>query len=137
MCIRDRWLSVVGTRIERCAARARSRCSRSRPVSYTHLDVYKRQAFACAQYGLECEVWQVRTSYDGKPYRKMMIETFGGTIHPSPSELTAAGRAILAEHPDSPGSLGIAISEAVEVAAKDPNAHYALGSVLNLSLIPI
>ena len=92
-------------------------------------------AFACAQYGLECEVWQVRTSYDGKPYRKMMIETFGGTIHPSPSELTAAGRAILAEHPDSPGSLGIAISEAVEVAAQDPNAHYALGSVLNHVLL--
>ena len=83
----------------------------------------------------EGEGWQVRTSYDGKPYRKMIIETFGGTIHPSPSGLTAAGRAILAEHPDSPGSLGIAISEAVEVAAQDPNAHYALGSVLNHVLL--
>ena len=92
-------------------------------------------AFACAQYGLECEVWQVRTSYDGKPYRKMMIETFGGTIHPSPSELTAAGRAILAEHPDSPGSLGIAISEAVEVAAQSETTNYALGSVLNHVLL--
>src|SRR6478736_3057780 len=88
-------------------------------------------AFACAQYGLGCEVWQVRASYDQKPYRRMMIETFGGTVHPSPSELTAAGRAILAEHPDSTGSLGIAISEAVEVAAQDPTTNYALGSVLN------
>jgi pyridoxal-phosphate dependent TrpB-like enzyme len=92
-------------------------------------------AFACAQYGLECEVWQVRASYDAKPYRKMMIETFGGTIHPSPSDLTEAGRAILAEHPDSPGSLGVAISEAVEVAAQDPDANYALGSVLNHVLL--
>jgi tryptophan synthase beta chain len=88
-------------------------------------------AFACAQYGLECEVWQVRASYDQKPYRRVMIETFGGTVHPSPSELTEAGRRILAEHPDSTGSLGIAISEAVEVAAQDPTSNYALGSVLN------
>jgi tryptophan synthase beta chain len=88
-------------------------------------------AFACAQFDLECEVWQVRASYDQKPYRRLMIETFGGVVHPSPSELTAAGRAILAEHPDSPGSLGIAISEAVEVAAQDPTINYSLGSVLN------
>ena len=92
-------------------------------------------AFACGQFGLECEVWQVRASYDQKPYRKMMIETFGGTIHPSPSELTAAGRKVLAEHPDSPGSLGLAISEAVEVAAADPQTNYALGSVLNHVLL--
>jgi len=92
-------------------------------------------AFACAQFGIECEVWQVRASYDGKPYRRIMIETLGGTIHPSPSTLTASGRAVLAEHPDSPGSLGIAISEAVEVAAGDPNANYALGSVLNHVLL--
>jgi tryptophan synthase beta chain len=92
-------------------------------------------AFACAQYGLDCEVWQVRASYDQKPYRKIMIEVFGGIIHPSPSDLTAAGRAVLAEHPDSPGSLGIAISEAVEVAAGDPQTHYALGSVLNHVLL--
>lgn len=65
----------------------------------------------------------------------MMIETFGGIVHPSPSELTAAGRAILAEHPDSPGSLGIAISEAVEVAAQDPTINYDLGSVLNHVLV--
>src|SRR4051812_14215951 len=65
----------------------------------------------------------------------MMIETFGGTVHPSPSELTAAGRDILAQHPDSAGSLGIAISEAVEVAAQNPDTNYALGSVLNHVLL--
>ena len=92
-------------------------------------------AFACAQFGLACEVWQVRASYDQKPYRKMMIEVFGGTIHPSPSDLTEAGRKILAEHPDSTGSLGIAISEAVEVAAQNPDTNYALGSVLNHVLL--
>jgi len=92
-------------------------------------------AFACAQFGLDCEVWQVRASYDQKPYRKMMIEVFGGTIHPSPSDLTEAGRKILAEHPDSTGSLGIAISEAVEVAAQSPDTNYALGSVLNHVLL--
>jgi tryptophan synthase beta chain len=88
-------------------------------------------AFACSQFGLGCEVWQVRASYDQKPYRRMMIETFGGTIHPSPSDLTEAGRTILKQDPDSTGSLGIAISEAVEVAAQDPATNYALGSVLN------
>jgi tryptophan synthase beta chain len=88
-------------------------------------------AFACATYGLDCEVWQVRASYDQKPYRKIMMETFGATVYPSPSDLTQSGRAVLAEHPDSTGSLGIAISEAVEMAAADPNARYALGSVLN------
>ena len=88
-------------------------------------------AFACATYGVDCEVWQVRASYDQKPYRKIMMETFGATVHPSPSDLTQSGRAVLAEHPDSTGSLGIAISEAVEMAAGDPNARYALGSVLN------
>jgi tryptophan synthase beta chain len=92
-------------------------------------------AFACAQYGLDCEVWQVRASYDQKPYRKIMIETFGGVIHPSPSPLTEAGRAVLAEHPDSTGSLGIAISEAVEVAAQNADTNYALGSVLNHVLL--
>src|SRR5947208_409076 len=92
-------------------------------------------AFACAQYGLDCEIWQVRASYDQKPYRKIMMETFGATVHPSPSPLTAAGQKILAEHPDSTGSLGIAISEAVEVAAQDPTTNYALGSVLNHVLL--
>jgi tryptophan synthase beta chain len=88
-------------------------------------------AFACAQFDLGCEVWQVRASYDQKPYRRMMIETFGGTVHPSPSDRTKAGRAVLDVNPDSTGSLGIAISEAVEVAAQDPATNYALGSVLN------
>jgi tryptophan synthase beta chain len=92
-------------------------------------------AFACAQYGLECEVWQVRASYDQKPYRRTMMEVFGATVHPSPSDLTEAGRKILAENPDSTGSLGIAISEAVEMAVQDPTIHYALGSVLNHVLL--
>ncbi len=92
-------------------------------------------SFAAAQFGLECEVWQVRASYDQKPYRKIMIETFGGVIHPSPSPLTAAGRAVLERDPASPGSLGIAISEAVEVAAQHADTNYALGSVLNHVLL--
>jgi tryptophan synthase beta chain len=92
-------------------------------------------AFACAQFGLECEVWQVGASYRQKPYRKVMMELFGATVHSSPSELTAAGRAILAQDPDSPGSLGIAISEAVEMAAGAPDVRYALGSVLNHVLL--
>jgi tryptophan synthase beta chain len=92
-------------------------------------------SFACSLFGIECEIWQVRASYDQKPYRRMMMETFGALVHPSPSDLTASGRAILSEHPDSPGSLGIAISEAVERAAADPEARYALGSVLNHVLL--
>ena len=92
-------------------------------------------AFASALFGLELEVWMVRASYDQKPYRKLLMETYGATVHPSPSELTNAGRAVLAEHPDSTGSLGIAISEAVEVAAGDPDTRYALGSVLNHVLL--
>jgi len=88
-------------------------------------------AFACAIFDMTCEIWQVRSSYDQKPYRKAMIETFGGVIHPSPSDLTAAGRAILEADPNSPGSLGIAISEAVEMAAPNADVKYALGSVLN------
>ena len=92
-------------------------------------------AFACAQFGLDCEVWQVRASYDQKPYRRIMIETFGGKVYPSPSDRTEAGRAILARDPDSTGSLGIAISEAVEVAAKAEDTKYALGSVLNHVLL--
>src|SRR5215470_8657548 len=88
-------------------------------------------AFASAVYGLACEVWMVRASYDQKPYRRLLMEAYGAKVHPSPSELTSAGRAVLADHPDSTGSLGIAISEAVEVAAPDPATRYALGSVLN------
>jgi tryptophan synthase beta chain len=93
-------------------------------------------AFACAQFDLECEVWQVRASYDAKPYRRLMMETFGATVHPSPSTVTNAGRTILAATPDTPGSLGIAISEAVEVAASaGDSVRYALGSVLNHVLL--
>ncbi|MFV0316893.1 MAG: TrpB-like pyridoxal phosphate-dependent enzyme [Microthrixaceae bacterium] len=92
-------------------------------------------AFACAQFDLECEVWQVRASYDQKPYRRAMMQAFGATVHPSPSEVTEFGRKILADEPHSPGSLGIAISEAVEVAAQDPDTRYALGSVLNHVLL--
>src|ERR1700745_2990441 len=88
-------------------------------------------AFASALFGLQLEVWMVRASYDQKPYRKMLMETYGATVHPSPSDRTNASRALLDEHPGSTGSLGIAISEAVEVAAGDPDARYALGSVLN------
>ncbi|HEY9311394.1 TrpB-like pyridoxal phosphate-dependent enzyme [Williamsia sp.] len=88
-------------------------------------------AFAGALFGIDVEVWQVRASYESKPYRGHLIETYGGTLHSSPSELTEAGRAILKESPDTTGSLGMAVSEAVEAAVKDPGARYALGSVLN------
>jgi len=88
-------------------------------------------AFAAAQFGLECEVWQVAASYRQKPYRKSMMETWGATVHSSPSEFTEYGRAMLEKDPDHNGSLGIAISEAVEAAVSDPNVRYSLGSVLN------
>jgi len=88
-------------------------------------------AFACALFGLECEVYQVRSSYDLKPYRKAIIEAYGATIYPSPSDHTQYGRKVLEEDPDTPGSLGIAISEAVEVAATNEDVKYSLGSVLN------
>ena len=86
-------------------------------------------------YDMECEVWQVRASYDQKPYRRSMMELFGATVHPSPSTVTETGRKLLEADPDNPGSLGIAISEAIEVAAGDPQAHYSLGSVLNHVLL--
>jgi tryptophan synthase beta chain len=92
-------------------------------------------AFACSRFDLECAVYMVRTSYDGKPYRRSMMETWGARVVPSPSEETNSGRAVLASDPDSPGSLGIAISEAVEVAATAEDTHYALGSVLNHVLL--
>jgi tryptophan synthase beta chain len=92
-------------------------------------------AFACALYDLECEVWQVGASYDAKPYRRLMIETFGARIHRSPSDVTAVGRELAKDPANWSGSLGIAISEAVEVAAQDPNTRYALGSVLNHVLL--
>jgi tryptophan synthase beta chain len=92
-------------------------------------------SFACGLFGLECTVYMVRVSYDQKPYRRMMMHTWGGEVFPSPSPKTNAGRAVLAEHPDSPGSLGIAISEAVEDAATHSDTNYALGSVLNHVLL--
>ena len=92
-------------------------------------------SFASALLGLTCEVWQVRASYDSKPYRRMQMETYGSICHPSPSDLTNAGRAMLAADPETTGSLGMAISEAVEAAATNPEAHYALGSVLNHVLL--
>lgn len=92
-------------------------------------------AFACSLFGIECEVWQVRASYDQKPYRKSMMQVFGAEVHPSPSEITEIGRKILADDPDTPGSLGMAISEAVEVAASNEDIRYALGSVLNHVLL--
>ena len=88
-------------------------------------------AFATQMYGQECEIWQVRSSYEGKPYRHVLMETFGATCHSSPSELTAAGRALRERFPDTTGSLGMAIAEAIEAAASDPDASYSLGSVLN------
>lgn len=92
-------------------------------------------AFACSLFDLESEVWQVRASYDQKPYRKMMMETWGAKVHPSPSDLTKVGRAILNKDPDCPGSLGIAVSEAVEMALSNSDTKYSLGSVLNHVLL--
>src|SRR5215216_6238545 len=89
-------------------------------------------AFACTLFGLECEVFMVGSSYDQKPYRRSMMEAWGATVHRSPSDRTQSGRG-QASHPT--GSLGIAISEAVEVAAADPSCNYALGSVLNHVLL--
>ncbi len=89
-------------------------------------------AFACSLFGLECEVWMVGSSYDQKPYRRSMMETWGASVHRSPSDLTAAGRS-QQSHPT--GSLGIAISEAVEVAAQNDDTNYSLGSVLNHVLL--
>jgi len=92
-------------------------------------------ACACRLMGLECMVYMVRISYDQKPYRRIMMNTYGADVVASPSNLTAAGRSILAEDPNSPGSLGIAISEAVEDAAKRDDTKYSLGSVLNHVLL--
>ena len=92
-------------------------------------------SMACKMFGLECRVFMVRVSYDQKPYRRMMMHTWGATCFPSPSEITKAGRSVLAEHPDSPGSLGIAISEAIEDAVGKKDSRYSLGSVLNHVLL--
>ncbi len=92
-------------------------------------------SLACRMFEMECTVYMVRASYDQKPYRRMIMNTWGGEVFASPSDKTNSGRAVLAEHPDSPGSLGIAISEAVEDAATHPDTNYALGSVLNHVLL--
>jgi len=90
-------------------------------------------AFACCQFGIECKVFMVRISFDQKPYRKSMMEPWGGKCIPSPSPETKAGRDVLEKDPDTPGSLGIAISEAIEAAVTDETGktRYSLGSVLN------
>jgi len=88
-------------------------------------------AFAAQVFGLSCDVFQVRNTYESKPYRRLLMQTFGATVTPSPSDTTEVGRALRERFPDTTGSLGMAISEAIEEAVKDPNASYSLGSVLN------
>ena len=92
-------------------------------------------AMACAQFSMELAVYMVKVSYNQKPYRRGLMETFGASVTPSPSDSTESGREVLRKHPDSTGSLGIAISEAVEMAVKDEKTRYALGSVLNHVLL--
>jgi tryptophan synthase beta chain len=92
-------------------------------------------AMGCMFFGLECKVYMVKASYFQKPYRRILMETWGAQVVPSPSQDTKAGRDILAKDPESPGSLGIAISEAVEDAATHEGSHYSLGSVLNHVLL--
>jgi tryptophan synthase beta chain len=88
-------------------------------------------ALACKLIGLECNVYMVKVSYQHKPYRRMLMHTWGATVHPSPSDQTQYGRKLLAEDPQCPGSLGIAISEAIEDTVTHPSTKYSLGSVLN------
>ena len=92
-------------------------------------------AFGCGLFGLECTVYMVKVSYEQKPYRRILMETWGATVHASPTNLTKAGQMILQQDPNSPGSLGIAISEAVEDAASHDDTKYSLGSVLNHVLL--
>jgi len=88
-------------------------------------------AFACSVFGLECNIYMVKVSFHQKPYRKLLMQTYGATVHASPSDQTDFGRKLLAADPNSNGSLGIAISEAIEDTVKHPGTKYALGSVLN------
>ena len=88
-------------------------------------------AFACSVFGLECNIYMVKVSFDQKPYRKLLMQTYGATVHASPSSETEFGRKVLAANPESAGSLGIAISEAIEDTVKHPGTKYSLGSVLN------
>jgi tryptophan synthase beta chain len=92
-------------------------------------------SIAARHFGLDMEVFMVRLSYDQKPYRKIVMQTYGGKVYASPTNLTEAGRKFLAEKPDTPGSLGMAISEACERAALDPDTKYTLGSVLNMVML--
>jgi tryptophan synthase beta chain len=92
-------------------------------------------AMACSFYGMECLVFMVKASYNQKPYRRVFMETFGAEVRSSPTSTTESGKKVLEENPESPGSLGIAISEAIEVAAQDPTTNYSLGSVLNHVLL--
>jgi tryptophan synthase beta chain len=92
-------------------------------------------AFAGALFGLEVKVFMVKVSYEQKPYRRALMETYGATCIPSPSKETEAGRRILAADPESPGSLGITVSEAIEIAAKNSDTHFAAASVLNHPLL--
>ncbi len=92
-------------------------------------------SMACDFYGMECKVYMVKVSYQQKPYRRMVMETYGAKVTPSPSQETNAGRTVLAQDPNHLGTLGIAISEAVEIVGGDPQSHYALGSVLNHVLL--
>lgn len=92
-------------------------------------------SFACQHFGIDLEVFMVKISFQQKPYRKSMMNAWGAKVFASPSETTAAGRKILEQDPNSPGSLGIAISEAIEKAIADPDTKYALGSVLNHVLL--
>lgn len=92
-------------------------------------------SYACMLFGLECEVFMTRSSYEGKPYRRTLMELFGARVHPSPSNITESGRMFLREMPEHPGSLGVAISEAIEVTLKEEKTRYSLGSVLNHVLL--
>ncbi len=92
-------------------------------------------SYACAQFDIECEVYMVRVSYDQKPYRKILMNTFGATVYPSPSERTQSGRNFLKQNPQTNGTLGMAISEAIEMAVQSEDTKYSLGSVLNHTLL--
>lgn len=92
-------------------------------------------SLSCAHFGLDCKVFMVRVSYDQKPFRRLIMETYGGKVYASPSKETEYGRKVLAEDPTNPGALGIAISEAIEMCVKQENTKYALGSVANHVMI--
>ena len=119
--------TAVGAGLLQQAGEA-SRASRPRPAPASGAP---RSSQACAFFGLQCKVYMVKVSYQQKPYRRILMETFGAQVVASPSPDTQAGKKVLEQDPDSPGSLGIAISEAVEDAATRDDTKYSLGSVLN------